>query len=361
MQDGKVSMAYKHFLGYTKGADGKPQIVGQEAEIIQKIYNMFLNGQTYREISSDLTKQKIPTPGGKEIWRVSTIKSILKNEKYAGNAILQKKFTVDFLTKKTKVNEGELPQYFVENSHPAIISPETFEVVQGEISRQEALGKHLSASGLFRCKTICGDCDGFYGSKTWNSNNTSRRVIWQCNKKYINDKACQTPNLTDENIQAVFVSAFNQLLANKNQFIFEYENKITELSDMTPFDKQAAKLEIECAEASALAQEIVRQNATTTQDQKEYKAKYDALLNRYDTAKSQLEAIKQEKQKCRASKGKIQRFLDLLKSIENPLTAFNEELWQDTVESVIIYSLENISVTFKSGTKIQTRLESKKQ
>ena len=177
----------------------------------------------------------------------------------------------------------------------------------------------------------------------------------------MNNKTCQTPNLTDENIQVVFVSAFNQLLSNKNRFITEYEHKIAELSDTTIFDLQTAKLEIECAEASALAQEIVRQNATTTQDQKEYKAKYDALLNRYDTAKSQLETIKEEKQKCRASKGKIQRFLELLKPIEISLTDFNEELWQETIESVTIYSLENISVTFKSGTKVQTKLETNKQ
>jgi DNA invertase Pin-like site-specific DNA recombinase len=108
MQDGKVSMPYKRFLGYEKGPDGQPQIVESEAETVRLIYTLFLSGQPYRDIAARLTELSIPTPGGKTVWSTSTVRSILKNEKYAGNAILQKKYTVDFLTKRTKVNEGEV-------------------------------------------------------------------------------------------------------------------------------------------------------------------------------------------------------------------------------------------------------------
>lgn len=108
--DGKVSLPYKHFLGYRKGADGLPEIVPEEAETVRSIYRWFMEGMTPYKIACILIEKGIPTPSGKEQWHLSTVKSILTNEKYKGSALLQKKFTVDFLTKKTKVNEGEVPQ-----------------------------------------------------------------------------------------------------------------------------------------------------------------------------------------------------------------------------------------------------------
>lgn len=107
--DGKVSLPYSHFLGYKKGEDGLPEIVPEEAEIVRFIYRSYMNGQTSYAIAKTLTERHIPTPAGKENWRQSTIESILTNEKYKGSALLQKKFTTDFLTKKTKINEGEVP------------------------------------------------------------------------------------------------------------------------------------------------------------------------------------------------------------------------------------------------------------
>ncbi|WP_327444706.1 recombinase family protein [Clostridium tarantellae] len=111
--DGKVSLAYKNFLGYEKGEDGVPKIIEKEAKIVRLIYKLFLEGKTPTGIAKYLTESKIPTPARKSIWQGSTVSSILKNEKYKGDALLQKSFTVDFLTKKTKVNEGEVPQYYV--------------------------------------------------------------------------------------------------------------------------------------------------------------------------------------------------------------------------------------------------------
>ena len=109
--DGKVSMAYSRFLGYDRGEDGTPVVNEKEAEIIRRIYGLFLNGQTPSSIADILTRQHVPTPGGKEQWAGSTVKSILTNEKYKGDALLQKTFTVDFLTKTARVNKGEVPQF----------------------------------------------------------------------------------------------------------------------------------------------------------------------------------------------------------------------------------------------------------
>ena len=182
--DGKVTLPYKNFLGYKKGDDGLPEIVPKEAEIVRLIYKLFIEGKTVNAIANYLMSKNILSPSGKQTWRTSTIESILTNEKYKGSAILQKKFTVDFLQKKMKVNEGEVPQYKVEESHPAIIHPEEWELVQLEMKRRKASGKHHNSSSPFSAKLICGDCGEFYGSKVWHSNSKYKRTIWQCNNKF---------------------------------------------------------------------------------------------------------------------------------------------------------------------------------
>lgn len=163
--DGKVSLPYRQFLGYRKGADGLPEIVPEQAEIVRRIYRAFMHGKTVGAIARELTADGIPTPGGKVKWQSSTVESILRNEKYRGDARLQKKFTVDFLQKKMKVNEGEVPQYYVENSHPAIVEPEEWDLVQAEFTRRKELGKRYSSNSIFSSMIFCGDCGAMYGSK----------------------------------------------------------------------------------------------------------------------------------------------------------------------------------------------------
>lgn len=168
--EGKVTMCYGAFLGYRKGENGQPEIVSEEAEIVRYIYRQFILGLTPYKIAANLTAQGVPTPGGKRKWAISTIKSILTNEKYKGDALLQKRFTVDFLTKKTKINEGEVQQYYVENSHPAIITPEEFDLVQEEFVKRMNTGKQYSSTSIFSSKIICGDCGSYFGAKVWHSN-----------------------------------------------------------------------------------------------------------------------------------------------------------------------------------------------
>ena len=169
MADGKIGLPYKHFLGYEKGEDGLPKIVEEEAKIIRQIYRLFLDGKTVRSIADMLMEQGIPTPTGKSKWSVSTIMSILQNEKYKGDALLQKTYTADFLTKSVKKNKGEVPQYYIQNSHPAIIDPETFLLVQQEIERRRPNRRQLHRCSPFSAKIICGCCGGFYGRKVWHS------------------------------------------------------------------------------------------------------------------------------------------------------------------------------------------------
>ena len=150
--DGKVSMAYKQFLGYEKGPDGTPAVNEKEAEIVRLIYRLFLEGKTPFGIKEVLEAAAIPSPSGKSKWSVTTINSILRNEKYKGDALLQKSFTVDFLTKTMKPNRGELPSYYVKESHPPIISADEFDMVQAVIERRSRQGRGYSGNSLFSSK-----------------------------------------------------------------------------------------------------------------------------------------------------------------------------------------------------------------
>ena len=354
MQDGKVTMPYKRFLGYEKGADGKPQIIESEAETVRRIYTLFLDGCTYREIAAQLTSEEILTPSGKTGWHVSTLKSILQNEKYAGNAILQKTYCVDFLTKKTKINEGEMPQYFVENSHPAIVPLSTFELVQEEIRRRERFGKGFRST-LFANHVICGVCGGFYGAKVWNAGSKYSRSVWLCNGRYSQKGVvrCRTPHISEEALKMASLRAWAALVAEKGRYISEYEAELESLADTAAFDRQTALLTAECAESSALVDECIAINAATALNQAEYRKRYDALVTQYDAAKLRLDAVKQEKLEQITRREKIRRFLKILRKTETASEKFDEPLWRKTVETITIEALDKVTVRFLSGTEIQ--------
>ena len=173
--DGKASVAYKRFLGYDRGPNGGFVVNQEQAKTVKLIYKLFLDGLTCHAIAKELTERKLPTPGGKAVWSQSTVRSILTNEKYKGDALLQKEFTVDFLQKKTKKNEGEVPQYYVEGNHEAIIDPATFDYVQAEMARRMKDKHRYSGVSMFSSKIKCGECGCWYGSKVWHSTDKYRR------------------------------------------------------------------------------------------------------------------------------------------------------------------------------------------
>lgn len=199
MRDGKVSLAYSRFLGYKKGADGRPEIVEEEAAIIRKIYGLFLFGKTINEIAAILTNMGVLTPAGRTKWSVSTVRSILSNEKYKGEALLQKTFTVDYLTKEVRKNNGEVPSVRVRNSHEPIIEPEVFDRVQSMLAKSAKRRAKVRTRHPFAGKLICGDCGSFYGHKVWRLRSTGERYnVWYCNHKYDGDKTCDSPRLRDK-------------------------------------------------------------------------------------------------------------------------------------------------------------------
>lgn len=136
--EGKFTVPFKRFLGYDRGENGGLVINEEQAVIVRRIYVMFLQGNTPYAIAKALTEDNIPTPGGKTLWRRNVVKSILTNEKYRGDALMQKVFTVDYLTKRKKKNTGEVTRYYAEGSHEPIIPPYIFDEVQRMIGNSDA-------------------------------------------------------------------------------------------------------------------------------------------------------------------------------------------------------------------------------
>ena len=359
---GKVSLPYKQFLGYEKGPDGLPVIVPEEAEIVRLIYRLFLFGKAPSFIAGLLTDEGIPTPGGKAKWRANTIISMLSNEKYAGNALLQKKYTTDFLTKKQKVNEGEVPQWYIENSHPAIIEQELFDLVQYELSRRQASGYVTTSADPFSCKIFCGECGGMFGSKVWHSNDPRRRrTVWQCNGKYRGNEICRAPHLYEEQIQAAFLEAFNQRITNRAEIFAAYDEILRVLTDTTDLDQEASDLTQECEIVMELTRKAVQENACVVLDQAEYETRYNALVRRYDAAHARLGEIEAARTERRAKRANINRFLKTLARQTDLVTEFDEELWYTTVDRVNVYKDGRLCVVFRDGGEVELAREELKK
>ena len=243
--DGKVTVPFNRFLGYDRGEDGNLVVNEEQAKVVKMIYGLFLKGKSPHSIARRLTEEGIPTPGGKEKWSSRSVRSILINEKYKGDALLQKSYTVDFLTKEKKVNEGEIPQYYVKGNHEAIIEPEVFDLVQKQMALRTSGKNRLSSVSVFSSKIKCGDCGSWFGSKVWHSNDPYRRVVWRCNHKYSGKEKCQTPHLTEDEIKELFIQAANRLIADKTEIISSFRAIKDALLSTEKLEREQTELEDE--------------------------------------------------------------------------------------------------------------------
>ncbi len=232
-QQGKVQVNHNRFMGYTKDEEGNLIIVPEEAEIIKRIYREYLEGKSLAGIGRDLEKDGILTAAGKPRWRPETIKKILLNEKYIGDALLQKTFTVDFLTKKRVKNEGRVPQYYVENSHEAIIPKELFLQAQEELHRRNNIytgadkNKRLySSKYALSTITFCGDCGDIYRRVYWNIRGR-KEFVWRCVTRIEQGpETCKNRTVKEGDLYDAVMTAINRLLAGGDNMIRILEENI---------------------------------------------------------------------------------------------------------------------------------------
>lgn len=350
MADGKVYMAYKGFLGYERGEDGKPKINEEQAKIVRRIYSMFIKGMGYREIANILDKEGIPTPMHGKCWRVRTIISILSNEKYKGDALLQKTYAVDWLNKKRSKNTGQLPQYYIEGSHPAIISPEIFDLVQNEIAKRK--DQHKRSTSPFSNKVVCGDCGAYYGRKVWHSKTKYKSRVWFCNSKYNSVRKCNTPNIREEQLMEAFVEAFNQLIQNKALYIDKAQKHIESLIDTSVLEEQLESKETEYDEAYKELKALVESNSTRLQNQNKYEDRFNEVEQRYLIIEKEISDFNDKIAAIKAQREKISIYLKNLKTENKLINEFSEDLWYAFVDRVTVYTDNKLIFKFKDGSDI---------
>ena len=231
MREGIVHFQYKKLLGYRRGADGQPEIVPEEAETVRRIYSRYLEGASLGDIKKELEADNIPTAENVQGWSYQVIRNILTNEKYMGDAILQKTFVTDCISKGVVKNQGELPMYYIENNHQGIVPRELFQRVQEEIARRTSKRKVMQKTGKteqgkYSAKyalselLVCGECGTPYKRCTW-ARNGKKRIVWRCiSRLEFGRKYCHSsPTLDEDKLHTAIVAALNRYGASRAEVI----------------------------------------------------------------------------------------------------------------------------------------------
>ncbi|WP_458861604.1 recombinase family protein [Streptococcus agalactiae] len=240
---GEVRVNTTKFMGYDKDENGRLIINPGQAETVKFIYEKFLEGYSPESIAKYLNDNEIPGWTGKANWYPSAIQKMLQNEKYKGDALLQKTFTVDFLTKKRVQNDGQVNQYYVENSHEAIIDKDTWELVQLELTRRKDFREEHQLKAYimqnddnpFTTKVFCAECGSAFGRKNWTTSRGKRKV-WQCNNRYRvkGQIGCLNNHIDEETLEKAVVMAV-ELLSENVDLLHGKWNKI--LEENRPLEK----------------------------------------------------------------------------------------------------------------------------
>lgn len=348
-QNGEVQVNHNRFMGYTKDENGHLVIDPKEAKIIKRIYLEYLQGASLKQIGEGLEKDGILTAAKKPKWRPETIKKILKNEKYIGDALLQKTYTVDVLTKKRVKNNGLMPQYYVENDHEAIIPRDLYMQVQEEMLRRANLHsgekrKKRVYSSKYALSSIvyCPKCGDIYRRVAWN-NRGKTSVVWRCVSRVEHGPSCcDAPTIQETELQNAVVRAINMALGGREEMLAALEENIAmvfALEDENSMESIDFKLE-------KLQKELLKR-ANARQD-------YNDIADEID----HLRELKQEAMIENAEReGLKQRITDMqqfLSKQTKQIEKYDEALTRRMIEKITVYD-DRFSVEFKSGTSVDVR------
>ena len=342
-QQGHVQVNHNRFLGYTKDADGHLVIDPEQAEIVRRIYREYLEGSSMDKIASGLEADGILTGAGKTKLHTSTINKILRNEKYIGDALLQKTYTTDFLTKKRIKNNGTVPQYYVEGDHEAIIPKDIFLLVQEELIRRRRV--HTSKSGkrhCYSCKhcfaqiVFCGECGEFFRRVHWN-NRGCKSIVWRCCSRLDNTgHSCRSRTVNESLLEQTAIDAINQVLCKKDDFLKTLQANIATVI------KQGDNLSPEVIDTRL--RELQKELLKKANQKDDYDAIADEILRLRDMRKqSEVDSvIKDEQMK------KINDLQDFIRSQPTTITEFDEVLVRRLISKITVYS-DDFTVEFRSG------------
>ena len=369
-KEGKVYFNYKTFLGYRKGEDGQPEIDEEEAKIVRFIYERYLAGDGTIQIAKKLEEMQVRSPMGKDKWTSRTIISILTNEKYKGDAILNKTYVVDCLTKEIKKNNGERPKYYVENNHPAIIDAGTFARVQEEYAKRSpkrqkeyAHGKKLlnvryASKYALTSLLICGECKSPYNRYTWVRNGV-KKIVWRCASRVrFGTKYCQhSHTIAEEVLHEAVMNAIMKMAQQDTMVLSTLKNHIAMVLNQGEVNDESVNIKIRIAEIDAEFQAML--NAVTADMVGGFdEEKAQRLLTEKNALQERLAKCAKEQEKRESINSRINEICSIVDMLKNRPLTFDDELVRKVVECIVVESKERIKVVMVGGTEIEGTLRS---
>ncbi len=365
-KSGNVPMQYARLLGYRKGDDDKPEIVPEEAEIVKEIYRLYLDGMSLNMIVDRLNEKGLTTKGSSSPYRKEVVQRILTNEKYTGDALLQKTYVTDCITKKTRKNNGELPMYLVKNHHEPIISHADFNRVQEEMARRSAKrviaekltkgeqGKYSAKYALSEL-LICSECGSHYRRVTWTAKGF-KEIKWRCISRiqYGKKKCHSSPTVEEQALHRAIVSAINEFCEVKDDVTKALRESITEVLDPNLNGSvQAAQRQID--ELARNIDELIKL-ATVPETAATVMADIEKFSEEMKTLREFIETEKAKQMTIQRGSAELDAILERLENEDFTMTEYDDVAVRQLIEKVTVESKDTITITFKGDFEVRKEL-----
>ncbi|MBE6891775.1 MAG: recombinase family protein [Ruminococcaceae bacterium] len=363
-EEGKPFFMYKNWLGYKKGPDGIPEIIPEEAAIVERIYDMYLAGETAQSISNILQSENIVIPNKKINFTKGMIANVLVNEKYSGDCILQKTVTIDCIGKIRKKNTGEAPMYYVQNSHPAIINRDKFNRVQEERARRknkETQYKTKSLSSTSRQSKyaltdvmICGECGSRYKRCTW-SKNGKKKIVWRCsNRLEYGLKYCnESPTIEEGDLKEAVVRAVNKFNSkDKSTYLTLMKATIGEAIGLNGNSEEIDLLERQIEALNRRMLDIINDSIEKGLDIEANEDEFKDISEEIKRLENRVKIIRETTQTNELTEKRTAEIQRIIQERESTKNEYDESIVRQMIECIKIYHDKRIEVIFGGGFSI---------
>lgn len=370
MKEGRVSIRYKNLYAYDEGEDGQPKIIESEAAVIRRINDEFLSGRSLPMIKDGLEADRILTPKGGNVWAVSAIRNLLKNEKYCGDVLMQKTFKTDPISGKTKRNTGQLPMYLIQDHHPAIISRDTYNAVQAEFARRtsgKAPSTKLAPTGqaCYSAKyaltgiVICGECGNQYRRCVWNKRG-KKRPVWRCSNRIdYGSKYChKSPTIYEVPLKAAILDAINSVMSDKGVLIQQIEDAMR--MELIPFPggmMSAGDIERKIKELEAEFQALFEEAQKEPGGYMKYTEEFQRITNDISELKNKKSLLMEKQQSDSAANKRIQDAVRLLNNSSAEVTEWDEGMIRQLVDYVKVLAEDRVLICLRGGIEVERFVE----
>lgn len=367
-RQGKFSFPYSCMIGYRKGPDGNPQIIPEQAETVRLIYNDYLAGDSLVKIAENLDARGIPTPKNKGKWSSQTVMRILQNEKYAGHVLLQKTYTADLLSGTIKKNNGELPQYYIENNHTPIVSQEMFLLVQEEIARRKSKspasqkkvrtnrGRYTSQYALSE-RLVCGECGCYYRRVTWNIRG-KKKIVWRCiNRLEFGKKYCKSsPSISEDVLHNAILRAIRELAQQQREQTQKCLHDTILQCATGGLDTSLITLKNQLEQKNRDFDRILEMVLTDGVESEFMEAKMSRLNDEILQIKQMIKRQEHETKMQKAKGDKTRDLLAIITDRDFQIAEYSDMLVARIIEQITVLSAEKIRIRFVDGHTKEQRL-----